>query len=77
MTTIIDIIREYLHAHGYDGLAGAGCGCRIDALAPCRDRLSESCEPGYLVDCRGCGEYGPFGCEEGEDYCMTNRKEQP
>lgn len=34
--TVQDIIKEYLKAHGYDGLClpEEECGCRIDDLMP-------------------------------------------
>lgn len=53
------IVREYLKAHGYDGLYNYECGCAIDDLMPC-DASTEDiweCEPGYArkddPDCIG------------------------
>lgn len=46
--TIRDIVREYLVAHGYDGLANSedwdGCGCGVDDLMPC-DEPYPICQP--------------------------------
>lgn len=41
---VYDIVREYLETHGYDGLAGEGCGCTLDDLAPCGHM--DECVPG-------------------------------
>jgi hypothetical protein len=41
-----DIIRAYLIAHGYDGLAGEDCGCWLADLYPCGD-AGWNCVPGH------------------------------
>lgn len=58
MKTVGEILREYLKANGYEGLAGEECSCEIDNLCPyeCADVLG--CVPGHKVPC-DCGE----GCE--------------
>ncbi len=53
MSTVIEIIREYLKQNGYDGLAGDDCGCEVDDLQPCCSDCG-SCEPGYKVPCSDC-----------------------
>lgn len=55
------IIKAYLSANGYDGLAGNYCGCLIDDLIPCEQDFSQ-CVPGYKVPCDSetCEEGG--GC---------------
>lgn len=49
-----DIVEEWLKDHGYDGLAGDGCGCQIGDLAPCCADDVVNCEPGYLHECDKC-----------------------
>lgn len=54
--TVGDIIRDYLKAHGFDGLwccEGDPCGCALEDLAPCGE-MSEECRTGYLKPC-DCG----------------------
>lgn len=36
---VIEIVREYLIQHGYDGLCDDDCGCEIDDLAPVLPRI--------------------------------------
>ena len=48
--TVIDIVKKYLRDHGYDGLAGDGCGCSVNGLAPC-DNIGETCEPAHRRTC--------------------------
>ncbi len=52
--TVTEIVTRYLKRHGYDGLAGDGCGCGLGDLAPCCDNITD-CTPGYAADCT-CGE---------------------
>ena len=51
------IIKEYLVAHKFDGLAGDDCGCTIDELGHCDDCIPLDCEPGYKIQCDGCEDY--------------------
>jgi len=46
--TVREIVAEWLAAHGYDGLAYDGCGCKLDDLMPCCEPGRE-CEAAYLV----------------------------
>mgnify|MGYP001014837029 CR=1 FL=1 len=52
--SVLDIIRNYLDAHGFDGLFNSlnPCACKKDDLAPCAG-LQEDCRTGYIVpmDC--------------------------
>jgi hypothetical protein len=49
--TVIDIVREYLKANGYDGLwIEDECGCEIEDLAPCGE-MRLGCQAGYKVKC--------------------------
>ena len=42
-----EIVTDYLHRRGYDGLClGEECGCDVDALMPC-DSSCDLCRPGY------------------------------
>jgi len=45
----VNIVRDWLIKHGYDGLCNSdyGCGCRLDNLMPCEELTN--CQPGYLV----------------------------
>lgn len=47
---IIGILRDWLKAHGYDGLCDAEteCGCNLDDFAPC-ECPKRCCEPGYKI----------------------------
>jgi len=51
--TVLDIVRDYLTEHGYDGLCNDGCACEISDLAPC-DSTCNDCEPGMKEPC-DCG----------------------
>ncbi len=52
-----DIIKEYLVAHHYDGLAGDECACVLDDLIPCNGNGGVlKCEPGYEIAGCTCGE---------------------
>lgn len=43
------ITLQYLRQHGYDGLAGDECACKLDGLFPCGGNGGAiDCEPGYL-----------------------------
>lgn len=52
MVNLYEIVKNYLIAHGYDGLYNTylDCGCEIDDLFPC-DSCEGECQPGYKVDC--------------------------
>ena len=47
--TVLDMVRDYLEEHNYDGLClpDQECGCSIDDLAPCGD-INEKCRPAYF-----------------------------
>ena len=58
-----EVVREYLIAHGFDGLfcvEGDPCGCVLADLAPCED-ITDECIAGYRRD--GCTEECGQGCE--------------
>ncbi len=53
MITVKEMVIKYLEENGYDGLwwnsgGGDDCGCRLDDLFPCDDRVTD-CQPGYEV----------------------------
>jgi hypothetical protein len=55
---LIDLTREWLREHGYDGLFNYdACACLLDDLMPCDDPRP-TCRAGYKTPCT-CGE----GCE--------------
>jgi len=48
--TVLEIVRQWLEEHGYDGLYTSNCGCPIDDLAPCAAEDGErflNCRAGY------------------------------
>ena len=55
-----EIVNIYLKASGFDGLYSdyGACGCRIDDLMPCDERVT-GCIPGYHIECT------PETCEHG------------
>jgi len=46
MITVLDIVKQYLIANGYDGLYYHNCGCTIEDLIPC-GACFDDCIPGY------------------------------
>lgn len=65
-----DIVREYLTAHGYDGLCNIDCecGCGRGDLAPCCAYWGD-CEPAYDHGPHEDSEhwYSPTKPESGEE----------
>lgn len=59
MITVLDIVKQYLIANGYDGLYYHNCGCTIEDLIPC-GACFDDCIPGYKWDHCGCG----CGCKQ-------------
>jgi len=47
--TVKEIVREYLVAHGFDGLYSdvGECGCSLDDLMACDMAGTGDCKPGY------------------------------
>jgi len=62
MTTVKEMVEEYLKKNCYDGLFNTSgkCACRLDNLIPCCDGIDE-CRAGYEVECPGGDE-----CENGD-----------
>lgn len=48
MKTAIEILKDYLEANGYDGIAlpYSDCGCKLCDLQPCGEDFSQ-CVPAY------------------------------
>jgi hypothetical protein len=67
MTTVRQIIRQYLDLHDFDGLAGDECGCSKTDMMPC-DACPDQCVPGYRWECGQC----PSGVEERCDFLYGN-----
>lgn len=60
-----DITREWLVAHGYDGLWNdSDCGCHVDDLMLCGEP-GVGCEPGF----KRCDESGEY------DFLIGPKKE--
>ena len=53
--TLKEIAVEWLKGHGYEGLYGEICGCKLDDLMPCGEP-GEDCEAGHIVPCPGPGK---------------------
>lgn len=53
MPTVLEIVADYLRAHGHDGLCNPEieCGCGLGDLAPCGDYCPSECVP--AVECAG------------------------
>ena len=73
MAKVIEIVKSYLVANGFDGLVqvDAECGCLCDDLAPCQSDYGQ-CEPGY----RGAHEDGGLLDDWAEDWAMYRTKER-
>ena len=72
MPSIVEIVTEYLTAHGYDGLCNAAidCACLVDDLMPC-DSPERQCQAGYRVPCPPeCGEH-EFHIQAGRETDAT------
>ena len=74
--TVIEIVRQYLVAHGYDGLYGDECGCLIDDLCPCGENFG-GCRPGYEQPPPEDDEWDGCGIWVGPEKPGEQREEQP
>lgn len=56
--TVREIIRQYIVAHGFDGLFNdeKECACLREESFPCAEYWLLDCEPGYRTPC-DCGEH--------------------
>jgi hypothetical protein len=61
---VLDILQEKLKEIGSDGLVTDGCGCGLDALAPC-GAIQPRCHPGKRIVASG-REACDFDVEIGE-----------
>ena len=46
--TVIEIVKEYLKANGYDGLCTSSCGCSIEDMPLC-EHIYDDCCAAYKV----------------------------
>jgi len=58
MTTVKDIITEWLVAHGADGLCNDDCACPVADLASCGS---------FYMDCMAARD---TGARDGYDHCF-------
>ena len=74
MTTVTDIVREYLVARGYDGLYSESgeCACLHSDLAPC-GCVQVDCRPGYRATCQPDAEERCESCSEGGWHIQETR----
>lgn len=65
--TVVDILKQWLKANGYDGLVddSGECGCDLRNLIPCENSI-DRCLPAYR---------GPGLPDSGYDCCMYSSKE--
>lgn len=79
MPTVKEIVKEYLQANGYDGLATDDCGCSVNDLIPCEGSAFEHCEAGHKIACcEDDPECRPWTCEGECDWHMkAGKREQP
>ena len=68
---VIDIVREYLIANGYDGLCRVndyeGCGCKLYDLFVC-EYPQEDCIAAYANECKACSHLDYCDISEDDDY---------
>lgn len=62
-----EIIKDYLKAHGFDGLFNRMGECACKGEAPCDSGELPECEPAYWRDCETC-ELGRMGDCINEDF---------
>lgn len=68
-----EILREWLQAHGYDGLVREEtCRCEADSLAPCEEMDPDLCYAAHKLPC-GC--FGVKGGETVDGYCSVEECE--
>jgi len=54
---VLDIVKQWLKSHGYDGLYNDECGCTLKEFAPCGE-ICGDCRAGYIHI--GYGEWDYF-----------------
>lgn len=71
MKTAIEILKDYLQANGYDGLAYpfTDCGCRVCELQPCGEDFS-NCVPAY----EGEGDDGGWGMYVSKEEAEASKR---
>ena len=80
-TTVLDIVRDWLKNHGYDGLwSEDDCGCEVDDLAPCGGQDMCRCHPGYRHSCtEACASeetgHEPYEYEPGDWHIGPKKPE--
>ena len=78
--TVAGIVKNYLVAHGFDGLWNfdSECACKVDNLFPCESEGVERCEAGHLQPCCHDGEHdwdiGRRAAEPAEDRAANGEK---
>jgi hypothetical protein len=79
MTTVQDVIVNYLNLNGYDGLYNPDlCACKTEDLNTCECINIFDCEPGYIQDCTKCEGASNDWCdgknEDKSTFCIGPRK---
>lgn len=78
----VEVVKEFLEDNAYDGLAGDGCGCKLEDLILCGERdLCGDCKAGYVKKCEPdrededspCSDCDAFGVPESQ-WCLTTVK---
>ena len=68
--TLIEIVSNWLEAHGYQGLVnvgGEGCSCEIGNIMECGEPNIMECVAAYRAECKGCDEF---------NFCLTINPEK-
>ena len=80
MKTVMQIVKEYLTANGYDGLCHGdpACGCGLDDFMPCADdgTWPGNCSPARRVPCNQDNCPNPdfcpaYGDSEHNRFCFS------
>jgi hypothetical protein len=70
---VADYVADYLKQNGFDGLCdGDECGCGLEDLMPCGDKMVGDCEPAMRSDCKYCSEKEEceYKSNWDADYCF-------
>jgi hypothetical protein len=74
MSNVLDVLKEHMRVHGYDGLVSddreCACSLNFGGLAPC-EASALSCDLGYTVDRDKSPEHPMFLDGNDGDFIVT------